>query len=83
MGFRVLVYLLTCAALPVLRRRPALPRASWRVPAGDLVATVSVLTCAALLVARPWPETRQLALAVGAGFVAYWLLGRRGSPAAA
>jgi amino acid transporter len=82
-GFRVLVYLLTCAALPVLRRRAALPSASWRVPAGDLVATVSVLTCAALLAARPWPETRQLALAVGAGFVAYWLLGRRGSPAGA
>lgn len=76
-GFRVLVYLLTCAALPVLRRQRTLPRASWRAPAGDLVATVSVLTCAALLVARPWPETRQLALAVGAGFVAYWLLGRR------
>jgi len=81
-GFRVLVYLLTCAALPVLRRSRILPRASWRVPAGDLVATVSVLTCAALLAARPWSETRQLALAVGAGLVAYWLLGRRSRAAA-
>jgi amino acid transporter len=81
-GFRVLVYLLTCAALPVLRRSRILPRASWRAPAGDLVATVSVLTCAALLAARPWSETRQLALAVGAGLVAYWLIGR-GSRAAA
>jgi amino acid transporter len=81
-GFRVLVYLLTCAALPVLRRSRILPRASWRVPAGDLVATVSVLACAALLAARPWSETRQLALAVGAGLVAYWLLGRRSRAAA-
>ncbi len=80
-GFRVLVYLLTCAALPVLRRRRVLPRASWRAPAGDLVAAVSVVICTALLLARPWPETRQLLVAVGAGFIAYWLLGRR-APAA-
>ncbi len=83
-GFRVLVYLVTCAALPVMRRRPDLPRASYRVPMGDGVAAAAVAVCAVLLAARPWAESRQLAVAVAAGFVAYRLVGRAagGQPAA-
>lgn len=70
-GLRVLVYLLTCAALPVLRRRQGGPKAAFRVPAGNVVATLSVVICVALLVIRPWAETRQLLATVALGFVAY------------
>ena len=45
-GLRVIIYLVTCAALPVLRRRPGERAAAFRVPAGDLVAGIAVLTCA-------------------------------------
>ncbi len=78
-GFRVLVYLITCAALPALRRRAAGPRAAFRLPAGDVIAAAGVLLCVTLLAFRPWKETSQLLLAVAAGFVIYFLArpGRR------
>ena len=37
-GLRVIIYLVTCATLPVLRRRPGEAQAGFRVPAGNLVA---------------------------------------------
>ena len=75
-GLRVLIYLVTCAALPVLRRRPASATA-FIVPAGSLLAITCVGICVALLAVRPWTETRQLAVAVllglaGWGVSALW-----------
>ncbi len=77
-GFRVLVYLITCAALPVMRRRPGLPRATFRLRLGETVAVASVVICFALLAARPWAETRQLVIAVAAGAVVHLVLRPRG-----
>jgi amino acid transporter len=76
-GLRVLVYLITCAALPAMRRRLGGPTATFRVPAGNIVAAASVLICVALLVIRPWSETRQLLLTVTAGFLLYLSFNRR------
>jgi len=75
----VLVYLITCAALPALRRRAEGPRAAFRLPAGDAIAAAGILLCVTLLAFRPWRETSQLLLAVAAGFVVYYLArpGRR------
>ena len=70
-GLRVIIYLVTCAALPVLRRQPGRARAPFRVPAGDLVALVSMLTCIGLLAMRPWAESRQLAIVLVLG-IAVW-----------
>ena len=70
-GLRVIIYLVTCAALPVLRRRPGQAPAAFRVPAGDAVALLSVVTCIGLLVMRPWTETRQLVIVLLAGMVAW------------
>jgi amino acid transporter len=64
---RILTYLATCAALPVLRRRADAPRGEFRVPAGVVVAVVSVLTCLGLLATRPVREIWQMLGAIGVG----------------
>jgi amino acid transporter len=64
---RILTYLATCAALPVLRRRADAPRGEFRVPAGEIVAVVSVLVCVGLLTTRPAREIWQLLAAIGLG----------------
>lgn len=70
-GLRVIIYLVTCAALPVLRRRPAQLHAAFTVPAGNLVAAVSMVACVGLLAMRPWAESRQLAIVLALGIVAW------------
>ncbi len=74
-GLRVIIYLVTCAALPVLRRRPGEARAAFRVPAGDLVALVAMATCVGLLAVRPWAESRQLLVVLAIGVVVWALCG--------
>jgi APA family basic amino acid/polyamine antiporter len=49
---RLLTYGLTCAALPVLRRRGGEP-AGFRVPMAGVVVTLALAFCVALLVSRP------------------------------
>jgi APA family basic amino acid/polyamine antiporter len=66
---RVLTYLATCVALPVLRRRSTAAEGAFRLPAGDAVALVSSLVCIMLLVSRPRVEMIQLLAAVGLGFL--------------
>lgn len=70
-GLRVIIYLVTCAALPLLRRRHGAAAAAFRVPAGNLVAALSVVTCIGLLAMRPWAETRQLGIVLALGIVAW------------
>jgi APA family basic amino acid/polyamine antiporter len=74
---RVLTYLVTCAALPVLRHRQGEARSVFRVPGGDLVAGVSILICVSLLVSRPWGEIEQLIIAIGLGALLFILVGRQ------
>jgi amino acid transporter len=42
---RIAMYAMTCAALPVLRRRRTLSTAGFRAPLGPLVAGVSIALC--------------------------------------
>lgn len=75
-GLRVLIYLSTCAALLVLRRRADAPPAGFMLPGGTLVASLSIVTCLVLLGARPLAETRQLVLALLVGVLLWGLTGR-------
>ena len=70
-GLRVIIYLVTCATLPVLRRQPGNAAAAFRVPAGNLVAVTAVLTCLGLLAMRPWTETRQLVIVLVLGVLVW------------
>src|SRR6185369_8254455 len=49
---RLLTYGLTCAALPVLRRRDG-PSPGFHLPAANLVVALAILFCVALLASRP------------------------------
>jgi amino acid transporter len=70
-GLRVLIYFVTCAALPVLRRRAGGVPAPFRVPAGEAVALLCMAICVGLLALRPWAELRQLVIAVVLGAVGW------------
>jgi APA family basic amino acid/polyamine antiporter len=75
-GLRVLIYLVTCATLPVLRRRVDSPTPAFRAPAGDAVAALSIAICAGLLWSRPWTEIRQLVVVALVGAAGYLAVGR-------
>ena len=70
-GLRVIIYLVTCATLPVLRRSPGEAQPGFRVPAGNLVAVIAVLTCMGLLAMRPWAELRQLVIVLAIGMLVW------------
>jgi amino acid transporter len=65
---RLLFYLATCAALPVLRRGPAQTE-GFRVPGGALVPTLAVLVGAAIILGADSVSllAGAVALVIGAG----------------
>ena len=68
---RLVVYTITCAALPVLRRNAGVPHAAFCAPAGSLVAAAAVVLTVWLLSNSPWSEMRLAGMAVVMGFVLY------------
>ena len=74
-GLRVIIYLTTCASLPVLRRGGV--AAPFVLPGGPVVAVACILVCVVLLALRPWAETLQLLLFVATGLVLWAAVGRR------
>lgn len=76
---RLVTYALTCAALPVLRRREDVEREAFRVPGGWTVSVAATALCGWLITTSGWAEIRTTALAVAAGLVLYVVLGRTGN----
>ncbi len=76
-GLRVLIYIVTCAALPLLRRRDG-HTATFRAPVGSVLAPACVVTCIGLLASRPWADIIQLVAVVVTGLLGWALLGRGG-----
>jgi APA family basic amino acid/polyamine antiporter len=70
---RLLTYLATCGALPVLRRRITAPAAAFLMPAGVTVACLGVLLGLWLLSTCTVREARDTAIAAAAGLGIYWL----------
>jgi basic amino acid/polyamine antiporter, APA family len=70
---RLLTYLATCGALPVLRRRITAPAAAFLMPAGVTVACLGVLLGLWLLSTCTLREARDTAIAAAAGLGIYWL----------
>ena len=68
---RLMAYMTTCAALPVLRRNPGAPRPAFLAPAGPLISVVAVVLSVWLLSNSPWNEMRLAGMAVVLGFVLY------------
>src|SRR5689334_1766374 len=68
---RLLVYIMTCAALPVLRRNPAVPKPSFVVPAGPAIAVAACVLCMWLLSNSTWNQALAVAIAAAVGIAAY------------
>jgi amino acid transporter len=66
-----MIYITTCAALPVLRRKAGAPRALLQVPGGVAVAAAAILLACWLLSNSTWREARDTAIAAVLGFVIF------------
>jgi len=72
---RLLYYAVCCAALPVLRRRQP-GTASFRLPAGNLLAALAVLICAVLLTQVDFGQSLIVAATITLGLL-NWLAVRK------
>jgi len=68
---RLLVYISTCAALPLLRRNAAAPKPTFVVPAGPVIAVVACVLSAWLLSTSTWAQALGVAIAAAVGLVVY------------
>lgn len=71
---RVIVYVSTCVALLVLRRRPRNAEdasSTFRVPGGTAVAVLCILLCLWLLANSGWAEIRDVSIATVVGGIVY------------
>jgi basic amino acid/polyamine antiporter, APA family len=69
---RLIIYASTCAALPILRRRPDQRQTTFMVPAGTVVSVISLVLCVWLLSNSGWREARDTAVAAAAGLSFYF-----------
>ncbi len=69
---RLVTYIITCGALPILRRRANAPTAAFRLPGGEIWAALSIALCLWLLSNISLQEARDSLLAILAGLVIYW-----------
>ena len=70
---RLLTYGVTCAALPVFRRRRDLPEALFRLPAGNWIVAIALGVSGWLLTHTSGQEMRDTTLAALAGMALYGL----------
>jgi amino acid transporter len=70
---RLAYFALTCAALPVLRRRQPLHPAPFQVWGGSVVAVVCVALCLWLLSSSQGTEARDVAVAAVVGLGLYFV----------
>jgi amino acid transporter len=68
---RLIFYITTCAALPVLRRTGSAAPAAFRIPAGNAMAVLSVAICCWLLSNSTGRDAWLAVIAAGAGLFAY------------
>src|SRR2546423_8833234 len=68
---RLVTYAATCAALPVLRRKPDVPKALFRLPGGSPIAIAALLLSGWLLANSTLREGIQAAIAAVLGMAIY------------
>lgn len=76
---RLVTYLVTCSALPVLRRRPGVPQAGFMLPGGTTIAVLGIVLCLWLLSNSTLGEARDTAIAAAAGLSIYFLNRKKAS----
>ncbi len=68
---KLLVYIVVCAAVPVMRRRGREQPAGFTIPGGTLVAVVAIAMCVWLMLSTSWREVRDVAFVTSIGLGLY------------
>jgi amino acid transporter len=68
---RLLTYIVTCASLPVLRRRAGAAAAAFRIPGGIALACIGIIICLWLLSATSLRAARDSIIAAAIGLLLY------------
>jgi amino acid transporter len=68
---RLVAYAVTCAGLPVLRRRTVAPPASFKLPGGPVIAIAALVLSAWLLINSTLYEAIATTIAAAVGFLVY------------
>src|SRR5438132_3811383 len=68
---RLVTYAVTCAALPVLRRRADAPKAAFRLPGGSIIAVLSLVLAVWLLMNSTLYEAVAATIAAAVGFLIF------------
>lgn len=71
---RLITYAVTCAALPVLRRRGGAQVGGFTAPGGVVAAVLAIALCGWLVSTSTWADLRTTALAAGVGVLLYLAL---------
>jgi len=69
---RLVTYIATCVALPVLRRRADAPASTFKLPAGDAFAAAAVLLALWLISNSKLVEARDTSIAIAVGLTLYF-----------
>jgi APA family basic amino acid/polyamine antiporter len=69
---RLVTYVVTCAALPVLRRRANVPATMFRVRGGPIIAVAALILAVWLLANSTLKEAKQAGIAALAGLLIYF-----------
>jgi amino acid transporter len=67
----MIIYITTCASLPVLRRKVGAPGALLQVPGGVAMAVAAIVLATWLLSNSTWREARDTAIAAALGFLIF------------
>jgi APA family basic amino acid/polyamine antiporter len=73
---RLVAYMATCAALPVMRGRTELPRPSFSAPAGLLIPAAAIALGVWLISNSPWAEVRVAVIFACVGILLYFVSAR-------
>lgn len=68
---RMMIYMTTCAALPVLRKKTGAPAALLQVPGGIAIAIAAIALAVWLLSSSTFPEARDTAIAAAIGLLIF------------
>ena len=80
----LVIYIITCASLIKLRKKKNIPAAAFMLPAGKIIAAVSIIFCLLIMTGSSLLELLYIFGVLGVGAVLYgifiWEKNRRASP---
>ena len=70
---QLFIYVITCASLLKLRQKKNIPAAAFMLPAGNIIASLSILFCIIIMTGSKGKELLSILSVLGAGLIVYGL----------